>query len=192
MTRPSEICGVRSLPSIMTAPCRSSRSKLLGSASISALTRLALQRKLALDVQDGLLGVEQGAVEHDVALLEIEATHRALDRNAVVAGHIEHQRIEDLQAGEAHHQAADRAAAQRKRHVAVRRAHDLRQRAAVAGQRHAALDLALRGVEVARLAEEVLQLDVVGLEVGPHLRDRRCAHRCRVRPRSCRRPTPTA
>ncbi len=123
--------------------------ELLGIGVDLGLDRLGDQRGLALHVQDRLLGVEQGAVEGDGAVVEVQPSDGALDGNAVVAGDIEDERVEDLQAGQAHHQAGDRTATQARRDIAVGCRHDLGQRAAGAGQHDAALHLAVGGIEVA-------------------------------------------
>ena len=73
--------------------------ELLGVGVDLGLDRLGDQRSVALHTQDRLLGVEQGAVEGDGAVVEVQPADGALDGNAVVAGDIEDQRVEDLQAG---------------------------------------------------------------------------------------------
>ena len=88
--------------------------ELLGVGIDLGLDRLGDQRGLALHVQDRLLGVEQGAVEGDGAVIEVQPADGALDGNPVVAGDIEDECVKNLQSGEAHHQAGDRAAAQRR------------------------------------------------------------------------------
>ena len=120
-TRPSEICGWRNLPCTIDRAVQVEQVELLGVGVDLGLDDLRHQRGLALHVQDGLLGVEQGTVESDGAVVEVEPAHRALDGNAMVAGDVEDERVEDLQAGQAHHQARDRAAAQRRRDMAVGR-----------------------------------------------------------------------
>jgi hypothetical protein len=59
-----------------------------------------------LTPEDRLLRIEKRVVEDDGAVQEVEPTHGAQDRDAIVAGQLEDQRIKELQAGQAHHQAA--------------------------------------------------------------------------------------
>src|SRR5712664_3417941 len=78
------------------------------------LDDLALQVDLAIDVEDRFPRIEQRLVEYDGAMPEVEPAQRTEDRDAIVAGHVEDQRVEDLQAGQADHQGAHRSAAQRR------------------------------------------------------------------------------
>src|SRR4030095_4483319 len=74
--------------------------ELLGVGVDFGLDRLGDQRGLALHAQDRLLGVEQGTVEGDGAVVEVQPPDGALDGNPVVAGDVEDQGVKDLQSGE--------------------------------------------------------------------------------------------
>src|SRR5690348_4964263 len=108
--------------------------KLFGVRSDLAADLLRFQHRLAVKVQNRLLSVHQRLVEHHDAVVELKPSECAADRNAVVAGDVEHQSVADLQAGEIDNEATSRSSRHRRYEIAVRGAHHLGQRSSAAGQ----------------------------------------------------------
>jgi hypothetical protein len=62
-------------------------------AVTSTVWKLRLQRRIAIEMQYRLLGVHKCPVEHHHTTVEIQPPDGAADRNAMIPGDEQHQRV---------------------------------------------------------------------------------------------------